>query len=171
VWEKAFSKTYESNEQVLPYSGLNSEEINKLYNSSDEITVTRVNEDFTEEEILPFHNLNSEEINQLYNSLDEITDTKINEDKSSSCSLSSEEMSENFILPLSSYTNNNTSSTSEKYSVFWSNNPSSSGTDSLEKAENLYIHKRHFGPLRFRLSELIGGIIQRSNMKILFHLV
>jgi len=160
VWEKAISKTFESNEQVLPFYDLNSEEINQLYNSSDVITDTRVNEDFTEEN-LPFYDLNSEEINQLYNVSDEIMYTNINGDESRSFSLSSEEMSENITLPLSSNTNNNTSSTSEKYSVFLSNNPSSSGKDSLEMAEKLFYKNRYGERIRSQLSEIPGAYSSR----------
>jgi hypothetical protein len=108
-----FKKAFEE----LPFSDLNSEEISEMYSLSDSTTPLEVNEDEVNEELLPFSDLSSQEIYELYNSSDSTTVSEINEEELAS-SLSSEEISESIILASSSYTNNNTSSISEKHSQY-----------------------------------------------------
>jgi hypothetical protein len=106
----------EVNEELLPFSDLNSEEISEMYSLSDSTTPLEVNEDEVNEELPPFSDLSSQEIYELYNSSDSTTVSELKEEASSS--LSSEEISESIILASSSYTDNNTSSISEKHSQY-----------------------------------------------------
>lgn len=94
--------------------------------------------------MLPFSELSSQDISEMYNSSDSTSVSEINEEEGSSSDLSSERVSESIILASSSYTNNNTStsSSSGKHSIFWLNNPSSSGKNTIYTFEVTYFKKR-----------------------------
>lgn len=97
---------------------------------------------------LPFSGLSSEEISEMYSS-----SCSTNEEVIPFSDLNSEEISENIILACSSYTENNTSSISGKDSLFWSNNLSSSGKNTISIFEKTYYKIREVKGAFFTFKE------------------
>lgn len=161
-WKNYFENVSEVKE-VLPFSNLSPEEISEMYSLSDSTTPCEVNEDEVNEEgvneeVLPFSNLSSEEISEMYSSSYSTTVSELTEEELVS-SVSSEEISEILILPFSSYTTHNSSSTSDKQSLYWSNNPSSSGKNTVDNAEKLYFKDRLYGANKTKLENLRGAFL------------